>query len=149
VGATVYVTGRSTRSGTSTEGLSGTVEEAAEVVTERGGIGIPVRVDHTVDTDVEALFERVRLEQGHLDLLVNNAWGGYEGWDGDAFVAPFWEQPLSRWDGMFTAGVRTHFVASGLATPLMLDRSSGPNVGRGCSPPVCARTCPAPITPRR
>lgn len=128
-GATVYVTGRSTRSGTSTEGLSGTVEEAAEVVTERGGIGIPVRVDHTVDTDVEALFERVRLEQGHLDLLVNNAWGGYEGWDGDAFVAPFWEQPLSRWDGMFTAGVRTHFVASGLATPLMLDRSSGLIVG--------------------
>jgi NAD(P)-dependent dehydrogenase (short-subunit alcohol dehydrogenase family) len=60
-----------------------------------------------------------------LDLLVNNAWGGYEHYDGAAFVAPFWEQPLERWDGMFTAGVRAHLLASRFAAPLMLPQRSG------------------------
>src|SRR5689334_25234991 len=76
-GATVYVTGRSSRRGRTTEGLPGTVEAAAEAVIARGGEGIPVRCDHTNDAEVEALFDRIRQEQGRLDLLVNNAWGGY------------------------------------------------------------------------
>src|SRR5262245_42290887 len=77
-GATVYVTGRSVRGGWRTENLPGTVDETADEVTARGGVGIPVRCDHTVDADVQALFQRVWHEHGRLDLLVNNAWGGYE-----------------------------------------------------------------------
>src|SRR4051794_34147117 len=69
--ATVYVTGRSTRGGATTDNLPGTVEDTAEAATARGGLGIPVRCDRTNDAQVEALFERVRREQGRLDLLVN------------------------------------------------------------------------------
>ncbi len=124
-GATVYVTGRSTRTAGTTENLPGTIEETAGAVTASGGTGIPVRVDHTVDAEVEALFRRVRDEQGRLDLLVNNAWGGYEQYQYGDFDAPFWEQPLRRWEQMYTAGVRTHFLASRYAAPLMLERRSG------------------------
>lgn len=128
-GATVYATGRSTRTAGTTENLPGTIDETAEGVTARGGTGIPVRIDYTVDAEVKALFDRVRAEQGRLDLLVNNAWGGYERYDGRTFDAPFWEQPLSRWDAMFTAGVRTHFLASRFAAPLMIEQGSGLIVG--------------------
>jgi hypothetical protein len=77
-GATVYVTGRSVRGHATTENLPGTVDETAEDVAARGGMGIAVRCDHTMDSDVAKLFERVRSEQGCLHILVNNAWGGYE-----------------------------------------------------------------------
>lgn len=130
-GATVYVTGRSTRGESTVDGLPGTIDDTADAVTERGGRGIPVRCDHAVDGEVEALFGRVRREQNRLDLLVNNAWGGYEHYFGKAFEegapfdAPFWKQSLRRWDGMFTAGVRAHLVASYFAVPLMLKRRAG------------------------
>jgi NAD(P)-dependent dehydrogenase (short-subunit alcohol dehydrogenase family) len=124
-GATVYVTGRSVRGDPTTENLPGTIEETAEIVTDRGGVGIPVRCDHTVDSDGEALFERVRREQGRIDLLVNNAWGGYEHHDYRKFGAPFYEQPLRHWEGMFTAGVRATLVASRFAASLMLSRRQG------------------------
>lgn len=123
-GATVYVTSRSIR-GDTTENLPGSIEETAEAVTALGGLGIAVRCDHTVDAEVEALFRRVRDEQGRLDLLVNNAWGGYEHYELERFVAPFWEQPLRHWRGMFEAGVRAHLVASRLAVPLMLAQQRG------------------------
>jgi NAD(P)-dependent dehydrogenase (short-subunit alcohol dehydrogenase family) len=76
-----------------------------------------------VDDHVDALFDRVKQDHGRLDILVNNAWGGYE--DTQSFDAPFWEQPLWRWDTMFAAGVRTHYTASRLAVPLMLPVSQG------------------------
>jgi NAD(P)-dependent dehydrogenase (short-subunit alcohol dehydrogenase family) len=123
-GATVYVTGRSLR-GSTTENMPGSIDETAEAVTARGGLGIPVRCDHTVDAEVKALFQRVRSEQGRLDLLVNNVWGGYEHYDFGRFTAPFWEQPLRHWNDMFTAGVRAHLVASRLAAPLMLEQRRG------------------------
>jgi NAD(P)-dependent dehydrogenase (short-subunit alcohol dehydrogenase family) len=123
-GATVYVTGRSEAGGTA-EGLPGTVWETAEAVTQRGGQGVAVRCDHTADAEVEALFARVAQEQGRLDVLVNNVWGGYEQFDWSRFAAPFWEQPLRHWPGMFEAGVRAHLVASQLAVPLMLPRRRG------------------------
>jgi NAD(P)-dependent dehydrogenase (short-subunit alcohol dehydrogenase family) len=122
-GATVYVTGRSVR-GKTTEDLPGTVDETADAVTAGGGTGIPVRCDHTNDREVEALFRRVLSEGARLDLLVNNVWGGYEGYD-ETFGAPFWEQPLTRWDGMFNAGVRAHYTASRLAVPIMLPHGGG------------------------
>jgi NAD(P)-dependent dehydrogenase (short-subunit alcohol dehydrogenase family) len=126
-GATVYVTGRSMRGGATTDGLPGTIEDAAELVTSRGGVGIAVRCDHTNEEDVAALFDRVRGEQGRLDFLVNNAWGGYQeregGWE--RFPVALWEQDLTHWDGMFTAGVRASFLSSHYAIPLMLPQRSG------------------------
>lgn len=127
-GAVVYVTGRSTRAGGSTEGLPGTVEEAAEAVAARGGEGVAVRCDHTVEADVAALADRVAAERGGLDVLVNNAWGGYEGYD-DTFTAPFWEQPASRWDGMFTAGVRAQWLTARALAPLLIARATASRPG--------------------
>jgi NAD(P)-dependent dehydrogenase (short-subunit alcohol dehydrogenase family) len=125
-GATVYVTGRSVRGTLTRPNLPGTtIEDTAEQVTARGGAGIPARCDHTVDAEVEALFERVREEQGQLDLLVNNVWGGYEKDEDNSFCNPFWEQPLWRWDAMFVAGVRAHYTASRFAVPLMLSQRHG------------------------
>src|SRR5204862_5544435 len=80
------------------------------------------------DVQVEALCRRVADEQGRLDILVNSAWGGYEGMiEGGAFtwLCPFWEQPTRRWDAMFGAGVRACYVASQFAARLMLGRRSG------------------------
>jgi NAD(P)-dependent dehydrogenase (short-subunit alcohol dehydrogenase family) len=127
-GATVYVTGRSTRAGARASdppAPSGTVEDTADEVTARGGRGIAAPTDHTDDARVAALFERVGAEQdGRLDLLVANAWGGYEG-HGPGFADPFWEQPLWRWDAMFAAGLRAQFTAARAAAPVMLARGAG------------------------
>ncbi|MBI1923894.1 SDR family NAD(P)-dependent oxidoreductase [Candidatus Poribacteria bacterium] len=131
-GATVYMTGRSSREGQTTVGRdwegkpvyhSETVEETADLVTARGGVGIPIRVDHTVDEQVEALFERIKQEQGRVDILINNVWGGYE--NNENYMAPLWEQPLWRWDAMFNAGARAHFTSSRFAIPLMLPQRRG------------------------
>src|SRR5262245_33589266 len=103
-GATVYVTGRSDEA-SRTEAPPGTVRDTAAAVTQRGGQGVPVRCNHKADDQVEALFVRVRQEQGRLDVLVNNVWGGYEHYDMSRFLAPFWEQPLRHWSGMFESGL--------------------------------------------
>lgn len=125
-GATVYVTGRTVRGGESSAERNETIEETAELVTARGGVGIAVRCDHTVEADIQALFARVQAEQGQLDLLVNNAWGGYEQYGSpESFDAPFWEQPMWRWDKMFTAGLRSHLLTTRLALPLMFPRRKG------------------------
>ncbi|VTU15288.1 SDR family oxidoreductase [Variovorax sp. RA8] len=134
-GATVYVTGRSTReqpagtygqlmglSGLDT--LPGSIDETAEEVTRLGGRGIAVRCDHTREEEVAALFARVEREAGRIDLLVNNAWGGHETFNG-VFEAPFWEHPLSNWDSMLDRGVRNHLLASRVAAPMMVRRRRG------------------------
>src|SRR5919197_3817446 len=77
-GATVYCTGRSVRGHAATPGRPETIDETAEMVTARGGKGIPVRVDHTVEEQVSVLFARIRREAGRLDVLVNDVWGGDE-----------------------------------------------------------------------
>jgi NAD(P)-dependent dehydrogenase (short-subunit alcohol dehydrogenase family) len=110
LGATVYVTGRTVA--------------ALDV----GDACIPVVCDHTDDQQVHAVFDRIASEQGHLDVLVNNAWGGYERMIEDgAFTwsLPFWRQPLWRWDAMFSAGVRAHYVAACLAARGMVERRRG------------------------
>ena len=90
------------------------------------GRGIAVRCDHSVDADVESLFDRIRQDHGRLDLLVNNVWGGYEDPACRPLqLVPFWEQSLAQWDRMFSSGVRAHLVASRLATPLMLPQRRG------------------------
>jgi dehydrogenase/reductase SDR family protein 1 len=110
-GATVYITGR-------------TVEDMRYIE----GIGISLVCDHRDDSQVEAVFGRIMDEQGRLDILVNNVWGGYERMveDGEfTWTRPFWQQPLWRWDSMFEAGVRAHYVASRLAAQSMTARRSG------------------------
>jgi NAD(P)-dependent dehydrogenase (short-subunit alcohol dehydrogenase family) len=125
-GATVYVTGRSVEGGSTTDNVPGTIDETAREVVNRGGRGVAVRCDHTVDAEVEALFGRIREDHGRLDLVVNNVWGGYEDSDCRPLPrVPFWEQSLRQWDVMFTAGVRAHLTASRLAVPLMLPRHHG------------------------
>ena len=134
-GATVYVTGRSTRAQPATSyarmlelsklsRMPGTIEDTAEEVTREGGRGVAVRCDHTDAADVERLFARVEKEEGRLDLLVNNAWGGHEAFTG-VFDAPFWEQPLDQWEAMLDRGVRNHLLASRAAVPSMLRRRAG------------------------
>ena len=127
-GATVYVTGRTETEGQGPGGLAGTIGATAAEVTALGGQGIAIRCDHRNDADTEGLFTQVAREQGRLDILVNNVWGGYEHFaDGTEFwkEASFWDAPLSRWDSMFAAGVRAHYVASVLAVPLMLPQKRG------------------------
>ncbi len=124
VGATVYVTGRSSGS-TTTDNLPGTIDTCAAEVTQRGGHGIAVRCDHTRDEEVAALFARVQQEHGRLDLLVNNVWGGYEHYSMDDFTAPFWQQPSDYWERMFVAGLRAHYTASRHAAALMLPQQRG------------------------
>ena len=127
-GATVYVTGRTTREGTDVEKLGGTVFGTAEEVTALGGKGIAVACDHREDAQVEKLFQRVKRENGQLDILVNNAWGGYERMEHDGeftWLKPFWEQPFWRWDEMFHGGARAAFVASAYAARMMIAQHSG------------------------
>ena len=87
-----------------------------------------VACDHTDDDAVEQLFARAERESGGIDVLVNNAWGGYERMVEDGrftWALPFWEQPRWRWDAMITAGVRAAFVASQLAARLMVKARRG------------------------
>ncbi|OCT14140.1 hypothetical protein A8709_25165 [Paenibacillus pectinilyticus] len=131
-GATVYVTGRSTRAQLSRVDAIGTIEDTAEDVTLRGGVGIAVRCDHTNEEDVQALFAQIKQEQGKLDLLVNNAWGGYENIEDGDFLAPFWEQPMLRWDQMFNAGLRAQMVSSRYAmSTFFLDQRRGLLINTG------------------
>ena len=124
-GVTVYVTGRTARNAPAVDDLPGTIDDTADEVTARGGHGIAVHCDHTVDHEVEALFERVRAEHGRLDLLVNNVWGGYEHQAFGIPMTPFWQQPRSQWESMFVAGMRAQLVASQLAAPLMITQPGG------------------------
>jgi len=127
-GATVYVTGRTVQQGASPGGLGDTLFAAAGEITAAGGHGIAVPCDHTDDDQVRALFDRIEAEQGRLDLLVNNVWGGYEHfYDGTQFWEEkgFWTVPIGRWDKSFAAGVRAHYVASVFAAPIMIHQGAG------------------------
>lgn len=134
-GATVYVTGRSTRAAPAAgydgilalagmHHMPGSIDQTADELTRLGGRGIAHRCDHTQDDQVRALFDRVQAEQGRLDLLVNNAWGGHETFDG-VFVRPFWEHPLAHWDSMMDRGVRCHLLAARHAAPMLVRQGRG------------------------
>ncbi len=109
-GATVYVTGRTVHDAGLPSGC------------------IPLTCDHTDDDQVSTVFRRIASEQDRLDVLVNNVWGGYERMvENGQFTwgLPFWEQPLWRWDAMFDAGVRAHYVAGAFAARKMVAQRSG------------------------
>ena len=133
-GATVYCTGRSTRAKPpdrpqdaagapfELERRPETIEETAEMVASYGGVGIPLRVDHTDEAQVKALFEQVKAEQGRLDILVNDVWGGDEltEWD-----LPFWELSIEKGLLMLQRAVHTHIITSRYGVPLMVERQGG------------------------
>lgn len=121
-GATVYCTGRSVRGKPATGTRPETIEETAELVTARGGRGIAVRVDHTVEPEVAALIARVKSEQGRLDVLVNDVWGGDEFTE---FGQPFWKLAPEKGRLMLGRGIYSHIVTSRYAVPLMLERNQG------------------------
>jgi NAD(P)-dependent dehydrogenase (short-subunit alcohol dehydrogenase family) len=117
-GATVYVTGRSTRAGRSDMDRPETIEETADLVTAAGGRGIPVRCDHTDPADVAALIARI----DRLDLLVNDIWGGdpLSEWG-----TPFWELDLAKLRTMAERGLLTHVITSQAVAPLLIRQGHG------------------------
>ena len=129
-GATVYITGTSSSKSDTIESQSpystnndvggpGTIEETAKLVTEAGGKGIAVMCNHANDDEVKSLFTKIDNEHGRLDVLVNNAFRVPSG-GSDALLGSFWEQGPEGWDAMHTIGLRSHYVASALAVPLMM-----------------------------
>ncbi len=127
-GATVYITGRTVDEKDAAVNLPGTIQQTADEVNQMGGECIAVRCDHTVDSEVHELFKSIQENSSQLNILVNNVWGGYEHFnDGTEFWLEkgFWNQPVSRWDKMFQAGLRAHYVASVLAAPIMVAQQSG------------------------
>lgn len=122
-GATVYVTGRTTRSEQSPMKRPETIEDTAELVTAAGGAGIAVQVDHADPAQVERLVRRIEVEQdGRLDVLVNDIWGGDPLTD---WSTPFWRHSLEDGLALLRQAVETHVITSHRAVPLMVKRGSG------------------------
>ncbi|WP_203977996.1 SDR family oxidoreductase [Planotetraspora silvatica] len=121
-GATVYVTGRSTRERRSEIDRPETIEETAEMVAAAGGEGIAVRVDHLEADQVRALVERVDSEQGRLDVLVNDIWGGESlfSWD-----QRLWEHSLDKGLRILRLAIDTHIITSHYALPLLIRNPGG------------------------
>lgn len=121
-GATVYLTGRTVKEGTFP--VPGTIGATAEEVTRLGGEGIAIQCDHAVDEEIIALFQRLREEQGCIDILVNNVFTPPQGrpiLEGGGF----WEYPISVWDDIIHVGCRSHYVASHEAVPMMIEQKEG------------------------
>lgn len=121
-GATVYCTGRSTRAARSDYDRPETIEETAERVDAAGGTGIAVRVDHLVPGEVAALVGRIDAEQGRLDVLVNDVWGGERLFEWDT---PVWEHDLDAGLRLLHQAVDTHLITSHHALPLLIRRPGG------------------------
>jgi NAD(P)-dependent dehydrogenase (short-subunit alcohol dehydrogenase family) len=128
-GATVICTGRSSRSGSLKSdytGRSETIEETAEMVTSLGGEGVAVAVDHLDSDQVAGLAERIGADYGHIDVLVNDIWGGEvlkggpEDWD-----TPIWEHDLAAGLRIIHLAIDTHLITSHHLLPLMIDRPGG------------------------
>ncbi|SCL14084.1 NAD(P)-dependent dehydrogenase, short-chain alcohol dehydrogenase family [Micromonospora rhizosphaerae] len=121
-GATVYATGRSTRERRSEMNRPETIEETAELVTAAGGTGIGIAVDHLDPDQVRRLVDRIDSEQGRLDVLVNDIWGG------DPLTTwhrPVWEQPLDQGLRTLRLAIDTHIITSHFALPLLIRRPGG------------------------
>jgi len=120
-GATVYVTGRSTRARRSEMNRPETIEETAALVDRAGGRGIPVEVDHLVPEQVRALVARIEAEQGALHLLVNDIWGATV----MEWGRTVWESSLERGLGSLRSAIDTHAITSHFAIPLLLRAPGG------------------------
>ncbi|MFF0219561.1 SDR family oxidoreductase [Streptomyces vinaceus] len=125
-GATVYVTGRTTRTRASEVGrTTETIEETAELVTAAGGAGIAVPTDHLDEQQVRALAERIEREQGRLDILINDLWGGEHLLVRSVFGKKSWETPLADGLRILELGARSHVITAALLLPLLI-RSDAP-----------------------
>jgi NAD(P)-dependent dehydrogenase (short-subunit alcohol dehydrogenase family) len=121
-GATVYVTGRSTRAQRSEVNRPETIEETAELVQQAGGRGIAVQVDHLDPAQVQALVARIEREQGRLDILVNDVWGA------DLLIqwnVPVWQHSLEKGLRMLRLAIDTHIITSHFALPLVIKNPGG------------------------
>lgn len=118
-GATVYVTGRSIS------------DKDVKGISEIGGKGIAIVCNHENDEEVKRVFSQIQAQEGKLDILVNNAWGGYNRlrnrtkYKGFKWKEPFWNQPFELWDEMINVGVRSNFIASVYASEIMLKQKQG------------------------
>src|SRR5919202_4728855 len=121
-GATVYATGRSTRESRSEVDRPETIEETAELVTEAGGEGIAVAVDHLEPEQVAALVERIESDHGRLDVLVNDIWGSEHLFD---WKAPVWEHDLDDGLRLLRLAIDTHLITSHYALPLVIRQPGG------------------------
>lgn len=121
-GATVICTGRSTRAQASDLNRPETIEETAELVSSAGGIGIAIRCDHTQESEVQALIERIKLEHERLDVLVNDIWGGEKLID---WGKKFWELQPAKTFKLIERATFTHIITARYATPLMLETGPG------------------------
>ncbi|MFC4007110.1 SDR family oxidoreductase [Nonomuraea purpurea] len=121
-GATVYCTGRSTRAQRSEMNRPETIEETAELVTAAGGAGIAVQVDHLDSEQVRALAGRVESEQGRLDVLVNDVWGGDHLWEWDT---PVWKHDMDKGLRLLRLAIDTHIISSRHLLPLMIKDKGG------------------------
>ena len=121
-GATVYVTGRSTRARRSEVDRPETIEDTAELVTAAGGTGIAVVVDHLVSDEVRALVARIAAEQGRLDVLVNDVWGAEHLFEWDT---PVWEHDLENGLRLVRLALDTHLVTSHHALSLLTAQPGG------------------------
>ena len=121
-GATVYVSGRTTRGLKSEYDRPETIEETAELVTALGGFGIAVKVDHLVSAEVSDLVGRIRAEQGKLDILVNDIWGGenLKEWN-----KPVWDHDLVKGLRILRLQIETHLITAHHALRLMIERLGG------------------------
>ena len=147
-GAVVYLTGRTRKDEIPFCQLAGNIDETAASISDAGGTAFAIPCDHTQDEQTESVFEHIQNEQGRLDLLVNNAWAGYqqmqhkleEALSGKKskgkmiagmeeafgeFTKKFWELPLADWDTMHRVGVRSHYIASVLAAHMMTTAQKG------------------------
>jgi NAD(P)-dependent dehydrogenase (short-subunit alcohol dehydrogenase family) len=121
-GATVYVTGRTTRGQPSELARPETIEETAALVSAAGGTGIAVQVDHLVPEQVRVLVDRIRAEHGRLDILVNDIWGGEKLME---WNKPVWEHDLQKGLRMLTLAIHTHLITAHYALRLMIERPGG------------------------
>jgi NAD(P)-dependent dehydrogenase (short-subunit alcohol dehydrogenase family) len=122
-GATVYCTGRSSRTNArKNSSRPETIEETAELVTSAGGLGIAVRVDHTIPAEVKKLAARIKRQHQGLDILVNDVWGGDEITE---WSKPFWKVNLENGLHMLKQAVHSHIITAHYAAPLMLGRKGG------------------------
>ncbi len=115
-GATVYCTGRTSKNHQSSMQRPETIEDTAEMVTNWGGLGIPVQVDHTDEKQVQSLMTKIKEEHGRLDILVNDIWGG------DKLVEwgkPFWELDIQKGRSMIDTAIYSHLITSKYAIPLI------------------------------
>ena len=124
-GATVYITGRSLNTQNETDPISGNLEEIQTAANQLLGKVIACQVDHSQDDQVKQLFQQIEREQnGQLDLLVNNVYGGVRALR-EQNGKPFWEAEASLWDACNNVGLRSHYIASRLAARMMVQRKQG------------------------